>query len=221
MNVERLHLLGIRHHGPGSAASVAAALDDIDPAVVLIECPIDANGIISHAGKPGMRPPIAILVHDAAEPAKAVFYPFAEFSPEWQGILWALRCKRPVRFIDLPVGHRFGAVDETSESISPPLHRDPLSVLAHAAGESDGESWWNGLVEQSAGRPNVFAAIADAMSVLRQSFEAEAPLTRREAQREAHMRLEIGKALDETDGHIAVICGAWHVPALGNAVPSK
>ena len=221
MSVERLHLLGIRHHGPGSAASVAAALDDIDPAIVLIECPVDANDIIDFAGKPGMRPPIAILVHDAAEPAKAVFYPFAEFSPEWQAIRWALDRRRSVRFIDLPVGHRFGAVDEAPESLPPPLHRDPLSVLARAAGESDGESWWNGLVEHSSGRPHIFAAIADAMSALRASLDTETPLTPREAQREAHMRLEIGQALSKMDGHIAVICGAWHVPALGNVVPAK
>ncbi len=35
-----------------------------------------------------------------------------------------------------------------------------------------------------------------------------------EAQREAHMRLEIAAARKEFDGPIAVVCGAWHVPAL-------
>ncbi|MFN0191874.1 MAG: DUF5682 family protein [Aestuariivirga sp.] len=218
---ERLHLLGIRHHGPGSAASVIAALDAINPAIVLIEGPADANSIIEYAAKPGMRPPLAILVHDADDPSKAVFYPFAEFSPEWQAIHWALHRKRPVRFIDLAAGHRLGNVDELSENALPSLHRDPLSALAHAASESDGESWWNGVVEQSAGGPEVFAAIADAMTALRQSLEADAPMTAREIQREAHMRLEIGKALGETEKQIAVVCGAWHVPALREEVPPK
>jgi Family of unknown function (DUF5682) len=221
VNTERLHLLGIRHHGPGSAASVVAALDAIDPAVVLIEGPADANDIIDYAAKPGMRPPIAILVHDAAEPAKAVFYPFAEFSPEWQAMLWALQRERPVRFIDLPAGYRLHDLGEASENSSPALHRDPLSVLAHAAGESDGESWWNGLVEQSASRPGVFAATADAMSTLRESLEVEAPLSAREAQREAHMRLQIAQALGQAEGHVAVVCGAWHVPALVQSIPVK
>ncbi len=36
--------------------------------------------------------------------------------------------------------------------------------------------------------------------------------------REAHMRLEIAKALKEHEGAIAVVCGAWHVPALGRKV---
>lgn len=230
MSIDRLHLLGIRHHGPGSAASVLAALDDIDPGVVLVECPLDANDVIEHAAKPGMRPPVAILVYDAAEPAKAVFYPFAEFSPEWQAIRWALQRKRPVRFIDLPVGHRFAATDPSptdsqdwTEAKEPPspLHSDPLSVLARAAGASDGESWWNGLVEQAAGGHAVFAAIAEAMTELRQSLEADAPLAAREAQREAHMRVEIAQALAKTKAEVAVVCGAWHVPALGTAVPAQ
>jgi len=41
-----------------------------------------------------------------------------------------------------------------------------------------------------------------------------ATLPTREAVREAQMRLEIAKAAGETDGRIAVVCGAWHVPAL-------
>ena len=37
-------------------------------------------------------------------------------------------------------------------------------------------------------------------------------------QREAHMRLAIADALKETDGAIATVCGAWHVPALRRKV---
>ena len=37
-----LHLLGVRHHGPGSARSVVRALDELAPAIVLVELPADA-----------------------------------------------------------------------------------------------------------------------------------------------------------------------------------
>jgi hypothetical protein len=57
----------------------------------------------------------------------------------------------------------------------------------------------------------VFAAIAEAMTALR---EAASPVQGEEAAREAHMRLEIAKTVKETDGAVAVICGAWHAPAL-------
>jgi hypothetical protein len=37
---ERAAILGIRHHGPGSARSVVAELDRLQPAMVLIEGPV-------------------------------------------------------------------------------------------------------------------------------------------------------------------------------------
>jgi Family of unknown function (DUF5682) len=217
----RLHLLGIRHHGPGSAASVVAALDALDPAIVLIEGPADANGILDYANRPGMRPPLAMLVHDVDDPAKASFIPFAEYSPEWQALHWALVRKRPVRLIDLPAGYTFAEDEVENDDTAQTIQRDPLSALADAAGESDGESWWNGLVEQAASGPIVFQAIAQAMTALRDAAEQEKPISAREARREAHMRLEISKAVEETKGDVAVICGAWHVPALAQSVPAK
>ena len=53
-----------------------------------------------------MKPPVALLVYPVDAPARAVFYPFAEFSPEWQAIRFALARGIPVRFMDLPQYHR-------------------------------------------------------------------------------------------------------------------
>ncbi|MEZ5583062.1 MAG: hypothetical protein R3F37_10150 [Candidatus Competibacteraceae bacterium] len=39
-------LLGIRHHGPGSARSVQNALDELHPDAILIEGPPDAQEIL-------------------------------------------------------------------------------------------------------------------------------------------------------------------------------
>src|SRR3712207_2908938 len=101
-----IHILGIRHHGPGSARSVLHALGELKPDCVLIEGPPDGDELIAHAAKEGMKPPVALLVYDAEQPAEAVYYPMAEFSPEWQAVRWALRNKVPVRFMDLPQAHR-------------------------------------------------------------------------------------------------------------------
>src|SRR3954447_21194073 len=116
----RLHLLGIRHHGPGSARSLLAALDAIDPGIVLIEGPPDADELIRFAASPAMVPPVALLVHGQDDPATASFYPFAVFSPEWQATRWAAGKTRPARFIDLPAAHRLAmraaaAAEETAE----------------------------------------------------------------------------------------------------------
>lgn len=228
---ERLHIFGIRHHGPGSAALLRRALDALNPSSVLIEGPPEADELIAFAGAAGMKPPIALLVHAATDANAAFFSPFAEFSPEWQAIQWALAHGKPVRFIDWPGGiaiHEIlAAKDKDPEEMKVQRDSDPLDLLAEAAGSEDGEDFWNGLIEQGGlGRGGaagggssaleVFAAIERTMTELR----AESPGARsersqlRDAQREAHMRLNIRQALKECNGTIAVVVGAWHVSAL-------
>ena len=50
-----LHLLGIRHHGPGSARSVLATLGDIRPDVVLVELPADVEVTKGFSALSGLR----------------------------------------------------------------------------------------------------------------------------------------------------------------------
>src|ERR1051326_2575906 len=99
---ERVHILGIRHHGSGSAALLRKALEVLDPACVLVEGPPEGDELIQHIADPDLKPPVAMLLHAADEASLASFMPFAEFSPEWQAIQWALKCQRPVRFMDWP-----------------------------------------------------------------------------------------------------------------------
>lgn len=214
---ERAHLFGIRHHGPGSAHALLRELDALDPAMVLIEGPPEGEAILHAAASADLVPPVALLCYSPDDPGLAVFDPFAEYSPEWQAIRWALSRSRPVRFIDLPAGvslamRRDGGHEEER------LSYDPLGVLAAAAGQSDGETWWNGTVEQSMGRHGYFAAVEQAMSALR---EGEETLSRREGLREAHMRLAVSAALSETPGAVAAVVGAWHLPALRRKVALK
>lgn len=104
-----------------------------------------------------------------------------------------------------------------------PESADPLDALAHAAGFADGESWWNHLVEERGARGEdglgLFDAIAEAMTELRaawpQAFRGRTEAGRdEEALREAHMRQSIREARKAGHRRIAVVCGAWHVPAL-------
>src|SRR5579859_2916262 len=81
-----LRVFGIRHQGPGSARSLRAALEHYRPDIVLIEGPPDANDLLHYAGNEAMQPPVALLVYRPDTPLRAVFYPFARFSPEWQAI---------------------------------------------------------------------------------------------------------------------------------------
>src|SRR4051812_41942782 len=101
-----VHIFGIRHHGPGSARSVKRALEELRPDCVLVEGPPEADGLLPLLVHEEMRPPVALLIYAADSPSRAVYYPFAAFSPEWQAIRHALASKVPVRFMDLPQEHQ-------------------------------------------------------------------------------------------------------------------
>ncbi|HMX29588.1 MAG TPA: DUF5682 family protein, partial [Blastocatellia bacterium] len=148
-----LHIFGIRHHGPGSARSLLAALEALRPDAVLVEGPPDAAEVLPLLVHEQMQPPVALLVYAADDPKRAVFYPFAVFSPEWQALRYALTNNIEARFMDLPQAHQLvPAAEEIGESeisnLKSEIRSDPIGRLALAAGYSDGERWWEQMVEQ-------------------------------------------------------------------------
>jgi hypothetical protein len=242
------HLFGIRHHGPGSARSLLKALDSLQPDVLLVEGPPEAEPLLSALLHKAMEPPVALLSYCPDDTGLAVYHPFAAFSPEWQALRWALERQVPVRFIDLPLVHALAieqqARDEARAAADAPASTeaatpeedagpaaestdtlDPLSWLAKAAGHADGESWWNHMVEERGDGEELFAAIEEAMVALRLELGASAERSereaRREALREAHMRQCVRDAQKSGHERIAVVCGAWHLAALKADIPAK
>jgi hypothetical protein len=141
MPAPELRLFGIRHHGPGSAASLVAALDAFRPEIVLLECPADAEAALTTVTHPELKPPVALLVYNPKQQGQASFLPFAEFSSEWQAVQWCARNDAHVHCMDLPMSLRFGMRDavplpSTSlpDSLSktervPEVHLDDVSPL--------------------------------------------------------------------------------------------
>ncbi|MER7483061.1 DUF5682 family protein [Streptomyces sp. NPDC126510] len=237
-------LLGVRHHGPGSARAVRAALEQIRPRIVLIEGPPEADTLIPLAADEEMRPPVALLAHAVDEPGRSAFWPLAGFSPEWVAIRWALEHDVPARFIDLPATHTLAwgrQEDQAGTEHSPDAQAaaehspdaeaaedgdtgpgpadpriDPIGVLAETAGYDDPERWWEDVVEhRGAGEGDAlapFTALEEAMSALRDTYGSGG--YDRDPVREAYMRLQVRAAQREFEGSVAVVCGAWHVPAL-------
>lgn len=227
-----LHVLGIRHHGPGSARSVGCALEQIEPDVILVEGPADAEGLIGLAGNEEMRPPVAMLAWALDDPSSALYFPFAAFSPEWVALRYAVKRGVTLRFIDLPasVSLALEAQRKTPEPLLIPepgqaeadermraMRDDPLLALAEAAGYADSELFWEHMVEERRDGAPLFEAIAEAMQTLRQRVVEEGGGDRddrREQVREAHMRMALRQARKQGHERIVVVCGAWHVPAL-------
>ncbi|MDO9356420.1 MAG: DUF5682 family protein [Solirubrobacteraceae bacterium] len=237
-------VLGVRHHGPGSARAVRAALTELAPDAVLIEGPPEADAVASFALDPSMQPPVALLVHATADPGLAAFYPFASFSPEWIALRHGLAAGVPVRFIDLPATHGLALLQEEREGRDEP--RDGGTPGADTTDEDVADSGPAGptVDEPTAGlrRTDPIALLAEAaghddperwwddavehgtdgaLDLFAAISQAMAELRRDapepdalEVQREAAMRRAIRRA--EKDGYdrIAVVCGAWHAPVL-------
>ena len=110
IDTEGVRVLGVRHHGPGSARAVRAELERLRPEAILIEGPPEADGLVHLAGE--LEPPVALLVHRTGRGAESVddpggwaFWPFASFSPEWVALRYAVDHGVEVRFCDLPAAH--------------------------------------------------------------------------------------------------------------------
>lgn len=201
------------------------ALEQLSPNVVLIEGPPDAQELVSLAAREDLEPPVALLVYVPQSPCDAVLYPFATYSPEWQAIRFAIERSIPARFIDLPQSMRLGrakvesptAADEQGDVSS---RGDPLETIARASGYGDAERWWDQLVESREGQDvEVFRAVHEMMTAVRTEVPESLPPI--EQQREAYMRKCIRAAIAEGFAKIAVVCGAWHTPALANMPAAK
>jgi hypothetical protein len=242
------HLFGIRHHGPGCARSLRLALEELNPDIVLIEGPPDAQEVLPLMRHKAMTPPVALLIYAPDTPSKAVYYPFARFSPEWQALDYSFMRKLPVRFIDLPQeiqlarepeepeqpeeepAESMGGDEAMTSAAAPEApadeqeqtlaspREDPLALLAQAAGYDDHELWWERQIEQRRDMVGFFDGILEAMTALRADTS---PRDEEEAQREAQMRQGIRAAQQEGFKRIAVVTGAWHSPALGDLSDAK
>ena len=201
--MSEVRIYGIRHHGPGCARALSQVLQEWQPDCVLLEGLPETP--IEWAADHSMVPPVAAVAYLARDTSKSVFSPFAEFSPEWVALQWAIQNRATVRFIDMPAAHLFARdwVDDR-----PPF--DPFSLIGEVSEIGDGESWWDDQIEAHAGSSELFQAVAELIRELRR----DEPVGEYDALREAFMRLGIHQAVNSGFNKIAVAVGAWHLPAV-------
>ncbi|GCE20599.1 DUF5682 family protein [Dictyobacter kobayashii] len=245
-----IHVFGIRHHGPGCARSLRAALEKLKPDILLIEGPPDAQEVLPFMEQAKMKPPVALLIYAPEQPKKAVYYPFTQFSPEWQALKYAQKAEIPARFMDLPQSIQLARLEEgeDAEANEPgrPTARNKAkkalrqnSTATVVAPETDEQTLLQEdpltLLAQAAGytdhelwwerqieqRQNVVDLFEGILEAMTAlRADARAPKAE-EAQREAYMRQTIRAAQKENYQRIAVICGAWHAPVLTNPGPAQ
>ena len=205
-------VFGIRHHGPGSAKNVMRALDEYQPDCILIEAPTDAEKLIPLSAHKKMKLPLAILIYNPSDFNQSAFYPFAQFSPEWQALQYGHKHNIELGFIDLPQSQSLLLPEENKYSKDLDI-TDPLGNLAQIAGFKDSERWWDYTFEYAESGMEIFELIEDMVTALREEIIDQ---ERETLLREAYMRNQIRNAIKSNYQRIAVICGAWHVPTLND-----
>lgn len=197
---DSIHLFGVRHLSPAASSHLLELLDDVRPDCVLIEGPADAANMFRELAAKGVRPPVALLAYTLELPIATLFYPFAEYSPEFQAIRWAVRNKKELRLIDLPTDvmlrmrdrpapissdtddaedpeareEKVKAAAETAEFHR--FHHDLYERLAKEMGQGDYDSYWERMFEhnrQPHGAEGAFRALLRVQSgEMRQSVES-------------------------------------------------
>ena len=120
----------------------------------------------------------------------------------------------PVRFMR-PARGELARAARGERGARDSVRADPLGALAEVAGHGDPERWWEDVVESAREGLGAFEAVTEAMArAARGASRSDDP---REEQREAYMRQQIRAALQGRRTNVAVVCGAWHAPALADA----
>ena len=116
---------GVRHLSPAAAFHLRQALDELRPALILVEGPSDLNGQMHWLCHPETQFPAAILAYTRQAPVRTILYPLAVYSPELQAILWAHTHGTACRFMDLPSGAMLALMSFAGLAQEVPFHACP------------------------------------------------------------------------------------------------
>lgn len=203
-----IRYFGIRHHGPGGSRCVIEEIADFHPDALALEMPADLQNIWPYLLLEQTKMPVAVLTYAVEQPERAMYFPLSDFSPEYILLFWAHIYNCSIHLMDLPTGYVL-AQDDPDEMRH--IYEDPLGDFGRVAGYETGDSWWEAMFEQRHDCHQMFEAIAEAMTAMREAGYQEEPQT---YLREAYMRQTLREIVANGAQKIAVVCGAWHTPAL-------
>jgi len=216
-----VEILGIRHHGVGSAINTIQMLNQFQPDHIIIEGPAELMKSIDEVDLQEITPPIAILAYDTKDLSNSLFYPFAIYSPEWQGLLYAKKHNISIQMADMPLKHTLALQKSNTRQCTidenkalPFMHDTPLEEIAKLEGYDDADIWWQKHFEESyySNAKEHFDTIIKVMKALREHYTTSNHLLH--TQRETFMKLALQEAKRTQKQKVAFICGAWHAPAL-------
>src|SRR5262249_31765031 len=149
LGLERVHLIGVRHHSPVLAAAMPALLDAAAPDALLVELPAEMQPWLEWLAHPDTRAPVALAAANPHEHGLLGFYPFADFSPGRAAVRWAARPGVTAHCCALPLADpAWRAPDSRSAG------RGLTRLIARTLSGRDDEDLWDRWVEaQAPGSP--------------------------------------------------------------------
>lgn len=217
-----LTLFGVRHLSPAGAWHLRRLLEEKKPRLVLIEGPEDFTPLLSDLVRKETKPPIAVLAYTKQTPIHTLLFPLAEYSPEYQAVLWAIKNHSECRFIDLPSEVFLAISAVKQQALDGEEERlDIYGALDKLSGEDGHETFWERTLEHTTADgsyhngTNRFGSELRALTAGRESDWAENLV------REAYMRRRIEDALNEgfSPNEIVVVTGSYHVDGLRENEP--
>ncbi len=205
----------VRHHSPACARLVRELALKIRPATILIEGPSDFNPYLNELNLPHLLP---IAIYSYVElpdgKRKGAYYPFCEYSPEWQALKIASEIGAVTEFIDLPWADL--AVYKTSShryADGELRYSNYISQLCQKFGVEDFDALWDTLfeIDDDLDLAEYFKrahSYCFQIRTLDKACHSETHL------REAFMVNRIQLALKEKRGKILVVTGGYHSYAL-------
>lgn len=229
-----VHFAPVRHHSPACAFALRALIEELRPTAVLIEGPADFDRLLPDLLDPRSRPPLAILSQHrraADAPPRSAFFPFCDYSPEWQALREGHRLGAQLAFIDLPWSRQSDAEDDPDNSHSLMAerylaHSDYLAALARQAHCRDHDELWEHLFEL---RPRealrdwrrLFGDAFAWCSMARLDYEDDVLAAEGSLAREAHMLACIRDWRARSDGPLLIVTGGFHSLALIEALAGE
>ncbi len=213
------NFFGIRHLSPAGAYYLRCFLDIKQPELVLVEGPADFNDILKDITRKETKPPIAVLAYTKEVPVRTILYPFAEYSPEYQAILWCNERNIELRFIDLPSSTFLALPERCPLYAEGEENRTNIYMeLDKICGDGGHETFWERVMEQAGSLEAYHTGAKNFGANLRSLTEGNGDNWAETVLREAYMRQQIKDAVNSgiNPANIVVVTGSYHVEGLKN-----
>ena len=206
--------IGVRHHSPACARLVAATIDALRPAYVLVEGPADLNGRIGELLL-GHELPVAVFSsYRDGERRHGSWAPFCAYSPEWVALTHGRAVGAELRFIDLPAWHPAFAGRSNRYADAELRYAEVMERLCRSFDVDNVDVLWDHLFEIAPEE-----GLAERLTVYFDLVRGESAAGESDTAREAYMAQWVEAAAAAAgERPVVVVTGGFHRPALVSAL---